>query len=91
MMSVASASMRSLQSKSPDSTSTNCAVTRMRLPRAQKTRGQHGRDAHVAAGLARIYLHALILNDFRRRPHDERAHAREFRDHRISQREFVKT
>ena len=58
---------------------------------AQKTCGQHGRNTHVASRLARINLHALVLNDFRRGTHDERAHAGKFSDHRIREREFIET
>jgi len=58
---------------------------------AQEACGQHGGNAHVATGLARIDLHALVLRDFGRRTHDERPHAGKFRDHRIRERKFVET
>ena len=41
------------------------------IARAQKTGGKNRRDAHLAAGLARIDLGALVLNDLRRRPHHQ--------------------
>ncbi len=55
------------------------------ITRAQKAGGKDSGDAHLASGLSRIGLHALILNDFGGGPHHQRTNAREFRDHRVGE------
>ena len=57
---------------------------------AQKAGRQNRGDAHLASGLARIDSQALVLDDFRRWPHNQASHPREFGNHRVGQREFVK-
>ena len=58
--------------------------------RVNEAGGQNRVDTQLLTNLARIDLLALVLRNHGRRPHDERAHAREFGDHRIGKRKLVK-
>jgi hypothetical protein len=50
-----------------------------------ETRSQYCTHAEFLANLARVSLLALVSRDDRRRPHDQRANPREFRNHCIRQ------
>ncbi len=52
--------------------------------------GQDGINVQLAADVARVGRLPLVLRHYRRRPHDQRADAREFGNHRVGQSEFVK-
>ena len=57
---------------------------------AQEAGGQDRRDTHLASGLSGVDLNVLILNDLRRRAHDQGAHAGKFGDHGVGERKLVK-
>src|SRR5688572_19338662 len=61
------------------------------LAGVNKTGGQHRADVQLLPNLTRVSRLALISRNHRRGAHHERTNAREFGNHRVGQRELVKT